>query len=103
MARRFSVVGLTMHGPFFFHGYRWLDTFASGPPSLKGVRLECVGGGEGGCQQPGCRDELNVYTSQALLKTCIGQLTLFPVYLTSALVALQVCDRLHPAPQTLSL
>ena len=34
---RFSVVGLTMHGPFFLYGYRWLDTFASGPPSFKGV------------------------------------------------------------------
>ncbi len=35
---RFAIVGLLMHGPFFYHGYRWLDTFAHGPPSLKGVR-----------------------------------------------------------------
>ena len=26
-----------MHGPFFYYGYKWLDTFASGPPSLKAV------------------------------------------------------------------
>ncbi|GAX84929.1 hypothetical protein CEUSTIGMA_g12350.t1 [Chlamydomonas eustigma] len=63
---RFALVGLTMHGPFFYHGYRWLDTFTTttGPPSLKG----------------------------ALLKTSIGQVTLFPAYLGGALIALSLLE-----------
>ncbi|GAX84930.1 hypothetical protein CEUSTIGMA_g12351.t1 [Chlamydomonas eustigma] len=47
----FALLGLTMHGPFFYYGYRWLiDTFTTitGPPSLKGcINGTLITGGNG--------------------------------------------------------
>jgi protein Mpv17 len=52
---RFGIIGLTLHGPFFFRGFRWLDTTFGSSPTLK----------------------------SAIIKVAIGQLTLFPTYLAS--------------------
>lgn len=51
--KRFVITGAVLHGPLFFAGFRWLD-------SLK------IGAGLGG----------------AIAKMSIGQLTIFPTYLT---------------------
>ncbi|KAK9820968.1 hypothetical protein WJX81_002298 [Elliptochloris bilobata] len=51
---RFSVIGLTLHGPLFYHGFRALDTHIGAAPTLR----------------------------LAALKMLTGQLTLFPVYVT---------------------
>eukprot|EP00899_Mesostigma_viride_P016080 jgi/Mesvir1/24473/Mv21833-RA.1 len=50
---RFGILGLTLHGPYFYHGFRWLDT-RYGPSKV---------------------------FRTALLKTLVGQVTMFPVYL----------------------
>ena len=56
---RFGLVGLSLHGPFFYSAFRWLDsTFPPRPGAAPTFRL-------------------------ALTKTLIGQVTVFPVYLVS--------------------
>lgn len=35
---RFSVIGLTLHGPLFFHGFRALDKHIGSAPTLRLVR-----------------------------------------------------------------
>lgn len=55
---RFALVGLTLHGPFFYYGFRWIDAHF-GPAT-------------------------NIST--ALVKSFVGQVTLFPVYLATFLV-----------------
>lgn len=49
---RFGLVGLTLHGPFFFYGFRWLDTAFGTNATLR----------------------------KAVVKTLTGQFTLFPAY-----------------------
>lgn len=34
---RFAVVGLTLHGPFFYHGFQWLDRLKAPGPKLQQV------------------------------------------------------------------
>ncbi|KAG1666162.1 hypothetical protein FOA52_011574 [Chlamydomonas sp. UWO 241] len=63
---RFAVVGATIHGPFFFYGFRWLDSVVKGAQGVK----------------------------TALTKTALGQVTLFPVYLGSCFMALKLMEGL---------
>lgn len=37
-AARFGLIGLTLHGPLFYHGFRTLDTRIGAAPTLKLVR-----------------------------------------------------------------
>lgn len=63
---RFGIIGLTLHGPFFFRGFRWLDTTFGSSPTLK----------------------------SAITKVMIGQLTLFPTYLASFTVYMGLLEGL---------
>ena len=39
---RFSVIGLTLHGPLFYHGFRALDTHIGSAPTLRLVRAHLL-------------------------------------------------------------
>jgi protein Mpv17 len=64
---RFATVGMCMHGPFFLFGFQWLDSLV--PKTPQGPTLK-----------------------GAMFKVLAGQLTLFPVYLGSALLALSLLE-----------
>lgn len=49
---RFSVIGLTLHGPFFFKGFQWLDSYFGKAATFR----------------------------NAITKSLVGQVTLFPTY-----------------------
>ena len=55
---RFAAVGAMVHGPFFHAGFRWLDRLGVAHPAFAG-------------KGP---------LGSAVLKTAIGQVTLFPIY-----------------------
>ena len=55
---RFGLVGLTLHGPFFLHGFRWLDTALT----------------------PRIGTAVSLRTS--IMKAFAGNVTIFPVYVT---------------------
>ena len=79
---RFALIGLTLHGPYFHHGFQWLDRRFGASTSL----------------------------STAVIKTAVGQVTIFPVYLASFFtymgllegLSLQECAQkvMHAAPST---
>lgn len=52
---RFGLIGLTLHGPYFYQSFRWLDKTLGQSSTFK----------------------------QAALKTALGQVTIFPVYVVS--------------------
>ncbi|PSC72962.1 peroxisomal membrane [Micractinium conductrix] len=66
---RFGLVGLTLHGPFFFHGFRWLDARFGAAATLQ----------------------------KALVKTAAGQITLFPLYTASFFMYMGILEGLPPA------
>ncbi|CAG9466617.1 unnamed protein product [Pedinophyceae sp. YPF-701] len=53
---RFALVGVTLHGPFFLFGFKWLDAVNVGPPGT---------------------------LRTAISKSLLGQVTLFPAYLSA--------------------
>lgn len=65
---RFAAVGLALHGPWFFAGFRTLDA------RWPGNALSAV-----------------------VTKTAVGQVTLFPAYLVTALFALAALEGVPPA------
>jgi len=107
---RFAVVGLVVHGPFFFRGFRWLDGLAGPGGALPRLLFRATGAGRGaaaaaaaapaaaslglgvrlfpppppGWQAP--RLPLAIFASLA------GQATLFPVYLTLMVASLAALD-----------
>ncbi|KAG7668968.1 hypothetical protein Ndes2526B_g00683 [Nannochloris sp. 'desiccata'] len=52
---QFGMVGLTLHGPYFHHSFRWLDRTLGQSATLR----------------------------QAALKTALGQVTIFPIYVAT--------------------
>ena len=66
---RFGVVGITLHGPFFFRGFRWLDSrFGGAEPTLH----------------------------SAIVKTAVGQITLFPCYTAAFFLYIGLLEGLPP-------
>ena len=53
---RFGVVGLTLHGPFFYHAYRWLDSRFGTAATLQRVRCGCHGSCMGVTWSGRCRE-----------------------------------------------
>lgn len=51
---RFALLGISLHGPFFYRGFKWLDQTVGSAPTFR----------------------------KAALKVALGQFTLFPVYTT---------------------
>ena len=43
---RFGTVGLTLHGPYFLHAFRWLDSRFGAAATLKTVRMRSAHGQE---------------------------------------------------------
>jgi hypothetical protein len=89
---RFAVVGATIHGPFFLYGFGWLDKVITGAQGFKTVSERACAHMARACERriPGsacawtmclCRDVPACPHVQALTKTALGQVTLFPVYL----------------------
>lgn len=66
---RFGIVGLTLHGPYFYNAYRWLDTRFGTAATLQ----------------------------KALVKTAAGQVTVFPVYIASFFGYMGLLEGLSPA------
>lgn len=66
---RFGLVGLTLHGPFFYSGFRWLDSRFGTAATLQ----------------------------KALIKTAAGQATLFPLYTSLFFTYMGLLEGLTPA------
>ena len=89
---RFAAVGATMHGPFFYTGFRWLDRTW---PGKTGAKRE--GGGKGGgrgrrAAPPPDTPPSFLPASAVVAKTLAGQAALFPTYTLAAMVALAALD-----------
>jgi protein Mpv17 len=52
---RFGFIGLTLHGPYFYHSFRWLDKTLGQSTTFR----------------------------KAALKTALGQVTIFPIYVAT--------------------
>lgn len=65
---RFGTVGLTLHGPFFYHGFRFLDARFGASVDLK----------------------------MATIKACAGNFTIFPLYLGSFFLYMGLLEGLTP-------
>lgn len=69
--QRFALIGLTLHGPYFYHAFRWLDRLL--PSHGAAVTLR-----------------------QAMYKTAIGQVSVFPLYVASFYSYMGILEGLSP-------